>query len=327
VFKNVFEYEVNSINSPEEILKDSPDLIHIHHLKPLVSYLGVPFKNNRRKGQVPVIFTAHGLHIHKFEFMPSRIAKLKYFLRFQLEKHILPKPNLIIAVSKEDKQFMEEQYGLNNVSYLTNGIDIEAITSTEDRNIREQLNKQNHIPPGSFLFTMVARFDFQKGYDIAIRAIAQIKELLERGRRPCRFLFVGDGALLEEMKQLSQELNTTRYIRFLGARNDVYDILRASNACLLPSRWEGLPIVLLEAGLLKTPVMASRTYGNREIIGEKNGVLFDNLDSDALAHIIVDVLEEKYELSTMAQNLYDEVQNNYHLDTMLDGLKKIYSSF
>jgi glycosyltransferase involved in cell wall biosynthesis len=129
------------------------------------------------------------------------------------------------------------------------------------------------------------------------------------------------------MKHLSHNLSVSEYITFLGARTDVYDILKAGDVSLLPSRWEGLPIILLETGLLKVPVIASDTYGNREIIKENNGILFKNLDSCALAGVIQDVLDNKYDLNVYSQNLYKEIHKNYNLKKMLSGLSEIYNRF
>ncbi|MCP4216938.1 MAG: glycosyltransferase, partial [bacterium] len=138
-------------------------------------------------------------------------------------------------------------------------------------------------------------------------------------------VFVGDGEEMAEMKELSTHLSVGDRITFLGARNDVYDILRAGDVCLLSSRWEGLPIVLIEAGLLKIPVVASNTYGNREIIKENCGHLFKNLDSKALAAAISDTLDNRFDLSSFANRLHKEVVENYNLEKMLSGLRNIYN--
>jgi glycosyltransferase involved in cell wall biosynthesis len=307
--------------SPSYILAQSPDLVHFHHLKPLAAFYKIPFKTYK----VPLIFTAHGLHIHKYEFYDSFSARLKYFFRFHLEKRILPRVDRIIAVSREDKQFMEDKYKLDQVVYLSNGIDDSAVRDHSGES-KAALRKRLKLPQDAFLFITVARFNFQKGYDILIRAISTLKRFLENEAPSCRFIFVGDGPDMEAMKGLCRELSVTRYIRFLGASNQVYSILRAGDACLLPSRWEGLPIVLLETGLLKVPVVASDTYGNREIIGKGNGILFKNRDILQLAAVIAEVLRDQHDLAGYAQNMYREVRTNYSLEKMLSGLKDIYTA-
>jgi glycosyltransferase involved in cell wall biosynthesis len=317
-FKGLNHVEIHARGySPGYVLEKSPDLVHLHHLRPLVSF----FKNPLAAYRVPVLFTAHGLHIHKYEFIPSLKARLGYFLRFQLEKRVFARPRRVIAVSREDKRFLEKQYHLSNVTYLTNGIDFSACAAVETQS-KKELRQKLAFGADDFLFVTVARFDFQKGYDILLHAMAILKEPLQK--KKCRFIFVGDGKEFEAMKRLSQRLSISPYIDFLGARTDAYDILKAGDLCLLPSRWEGLPIVLLEAGLLKVPVIASDTYGNREILQGSNGILFKNLDSKELAAVILDVFDNKYDLPAFAENLSREVQTHYHLETMLSGLRKIY---
>ncbi|HLP60272.1 MAG TPA: glycosyltransferase family 4 protein [Candidatus Deferrimicrobium sp.] len=304
---------------PSFVLKKKADRVHFHHLRPLMAF----FKNPFHTYDIPIIFTAHGLHIHKYEFFDSRRARMHYFLRFLLEKRLLARVDKVIAVSREDKTFLETKYDLKNVTYLTNGIDFSAAAAvagkfTGKKAWREKLG----LPVDDFLFVTVARFHFQKGYDILIKAIALAKEKIQERRG--RFVLVGDGPEFEQIKQLSRELGVFPFIIFLGARTDVYDILKACDVFLLPSRWEGLPIVLLEAGFLNIPVAASDTYGNREIIKKDNGILFKNLNIGALAGVIREVLENKYNLSAYSENLYNEVLADYNLEKMLTGLRQIY---
>ncbi len=307
--------------TPVQVMASHPDLVHIHHLKPLVSFYKKPFKTY----PVPVIYTAHGLHIHKYEFSPGFSAQMKYFLRFHLEKNIFPKVTKIIAVSREDVRFLEDKYFLSNVRYITNGIDFNRVIAGIGES-KVKLRQRLGLPVLAFLFVTVARFDFQKGYDILIRALSQMKHTLSTVKCIPHFIFVGDGSQLEEMKQLSAKLSVSQFITFLGARTDVYDILRASDVCLLPSRWEGLPIVLIEAGLLKIPVLASATYGNREIVGDHNGILFPNGDLAALEQSIQDILASHVNLSQFAENMFNQVQAEYSLDKMLTQLRDIYHS-
>lgn len=307
---------------PGYVLSEKPDLVHIHHIRPLFYFYKKPFSHYK----IPVIFTAHGLHIHKYEFSNIISNKIKYFLRFLLEKKILKKVDKIIAVSKEDRDFLEKKYHLKNVVYLTNGIHFSNIRSTAK--CKEKiLRKELHLPEDHFLFTTVARFDYQKGYDILIKAISLLKNFLNEKGRKIQFLFVGSGTECEKMKVLSQDLAVSEYISFLGERDDVYKIVKASDVFLLPSRWEGLPIVLLETGLLKTPVLASETYGNREILKGEKGILFKNEDIEDLASKIAEILAGKYDLIRYSQNLCKEVETNYNLQKMITGLKKIYSSY
>jgi len=307
---------------PGQVMKGDPQVVHVHHTRALFAL----FKNPLVKHRVPVVFTAHGLHLHKYEFMPGPTAKIKYFLRFHLEKVLLKRVDRVIAVSREDYDFLVNRYRLANVIYLTNGIDFKRLDALKGRG--EELRPALGLPPGYRLLTTVARFDFQKGYDILVKAISLLKDWLfkQEKTRGIRFVLVGGGQERQKMETLARRLGVMDFLLFLGERADVYEILRASDLLVLPSRWEGLPIVLLEAGRLKVPVLASNTYGNREMIGTDRGILFENLDAADLAYRIRAVIDGNDNLDRLADNLYREVQNVYNLPAMLSGLEHLYGS-
>ena len=305
--------------TPGYVLKEKPDLVHIHHFRSLFSFL----KNPLAKYHTPIIFTAHGMHVHKYEFSRSIASCFKYFLRTNLEKKLLKRIDQVIAVSREDKQFMEAKYNLKNVFYLTNGLDFSNVKIPLDpKNVlRERLN----LPEDYFLFVTVARFNFQKGYDILIQSIHLLNDILKQ--KKVKFVFVGEGEEFEMMKNLCKELSISEYIIFLGERTDVFDIVKACDVFLLPSRWEGLPIVLIETGILKVPVVASDTYGNREILNGNRGIVFKNEDTAALSRVIRRIITGKVDLDGYSERLFEEIKANYNLKKMISGLRNIYLSY
>jgi glycosyltransferase involved in cell wall biosynthesis len=121
-------------------------------------------------------------------------------------------------------------------------------------------------------------------------------------------------------------LGLENHVLFMGEKSEGLDYIRAGDVFLLPSRWEGLPIVLLECGLLKVPVIASDTYGNREIIGGGNGILFDNLNSRALINVIQKAVRGEFNLKMVASGLNREVRMNYKLERMVSETESLYRS-
>lgn len=303
--------------SPELVLKTKPDLIHIHHLRPLLAF----YRDPLARYEVPVIYTAHGLHIHKYEFSPGLLNSLKYKLRFELEKYLFARADQIITVSKADQDYIRNRYKLNRVLYIPNGIDPSRLE--EVRSQREIAN-EFQLPAKRILFITVARFNFQKGYDVLIRAIALIRDFLKE--KNAGFLLVGDGETLPGIKKMSERLQITDLVRFSGTRTDVYSLMKSADVLILPSRWEGLPIVLLEAGLLKIPVIASDTYGNNELLGQDRGVMFANENVRDLAEKIKRTLNGEYKLAYHADNFFHFVNNNYSVTKMLAGLQNTYAS-
>jgi len=177
---------------PSLVLKPKPDLIHIHHLLPLLAF----FRNPLARYEAPVIYTAHGLHIHKYEFSRSVLNSLKYKLRFKLEKYLFARADRIIAVSKEDQNFIKARFKLNRVNYIPNGIDHSRLEEMQSQ--KKEIGNEFQLPAERILFITVARFNFQKGYDVLIQAIALIKDFLNE--KNARFLLVGDGDTLPEIE-------------------------------------------------------------------------------------------------------------------------------
>jgi len=305
--------------TPALVLKHKPDIVHIHHLRPLASF----FLNPLYFYKIPIIFTVHGLHIHKYEFIKRFSSRPRYILRFYLEKYLFHRVTRIISVSKEDREFLIERYNLNGqkVGYIPNGIDCTKIENIKlpKQEVRDVLN----LPKDCFIFLTVARFDFQKGYDVLVKAVALIKNYLKN--KKVKFVLVGSGEELENIKKLVQEEGIDRYFVFAGNRQDVHLFLKAADCFILPSRWEGLPIALIEAGYAKLPVIASNTYGNREVIDDKQtGVMFINECPYDLSLKIRDFMENYSEALIYGLELYRKVKKEYSLEKMVRELRNLY---
>src|SRR5829696_5368553 len=81
-----------------------------------------------------------------------------------------------------------------------------------------------------------------------------------------QFFWVGEGALKEELKHEVRERGLESAVRFLGQRKDVAALLAGADLFVLPSLFEGLPLVILEAMAAGRPVVATRACGTAEVI-------------------------------------------------------------
>lgn len=303
---------------PAKVIESQPDLIHVHHLRSLFSFFLNPFARYR----VPLVYTAHGVHVHGYEFSRGPAAALKSKMRSGLETYLLRRCERVIAVSDDDLQFMKSRYGLNHTVHIPNGIDPAPIDSVAPE--REKVGQEFGFPAGCFLFVTIARFHFQKGYDVLIRAVAHESGFFRS--RNVRFLLVGDGATLPECRRLAGELRVEDLVCFAGRRADAYRLLKSADALVLPSRWEGLPLVLLEAGLAKVPVVATKACGNRELLEGDRGLLAENENSGDLAEKLRAALEGRHPLDRYAENLYRTIRSEYSLERMLALLEETYIS-
>ena len=312
---------VSDTYSLKHILSHQPDVVHVHHLKPLLEiYLG-----GRGHMNIPLIYTAHGLHIHKYSFFTGLLNQAKKALRFSLEKKLYRAANSVITVSSGDEAYLRKRYDCNHCVCVPNGIDFSQIDKALSNKMSE-LRTELGLSPDCLIFLTVARFDFQKGYDILLHAIYFLRDKLNY--RKNAFVLVGDGETLSEMKALSQRLGVNKFVYFIGRRNDVYQLMKQANFLILPSRWEGLPITLIEAGYCQLAVITSDTWGNNEIIqNRETGLLHDNESAQSLADTILNALDTETDWNSMRENLSGRIRKNYNIHGMIHQLEHIYNSY
>lgn len=273
-----------------ELLRVRPDLIHFHHLRPLLDFCGRPFSRGNPffRGRIPVVFTAHGLHVRKYGFLRGWSVGARRTCRSWLEKALYRRADAVVAVSREDMSFLREEYGLSRTVHIPNGVDPQAF---RDPSFSRQVVRQAlGLPVRSRIFLTVARFDLQKGYDVLVRAIGSGKEFFRKNE--VLFVFVGEGRETGAIRKLAARVGGEGQIRFLGERQDVYAIMKASDLFILPSRWEGLPIALIEATMCGLPIVASKTCGNREFVQDTGaGFLFENENPADLVRVLSEILD------------------------------------
>ena len=133
----------------------------------------------------------------------------------------------------------------------------------------------------------VARFTAQKDHATLIQAAGAVL-----ARHPeVRFLFAGDGPLLDDCRAYAETSGVANAVGFLGQRDDVPDLLCAADFFVLPSRFEGLPLSILEAMAAGLPVVSTRVGGTDEVVVEgETGYLVAAGDADQLAGAIIEVV-------------------------------------
>ena len=140
--------------------------------------------------------------------------------------------------------------------------------------------------PGAFAFVCIARFDFQKGQDILLRAIVHAQDELRASGR--RTLLVGGGTTLDDMKRFAQASGIADLVEFAGEIPDAGVYMACGEKLVAPSRWEGMPYLLLEAVARGQAVIASDCPGNHDVLKDYAAAEFFPVgDVAALAKVLV----------------------------------------
>jgi glycosyltransferase involved in cell wall biosynthesis len=138
-------------------------------------------------------------------------------------------------------------------------------------------------------------------------------------------LLVGDGSRDDKLRALTQELGLEKTVRFLGVRRDVPEILGALDAFIMPSRWEGIPLTLLEAMGCGLPVISTKVGRAPEIIQDGvNGRLTPMADPQALAAAILELYREPEKRRQWGEEARRTVLEKYTLEHFLEQFAALY---
>ena len=118
-----------------------------------------------------------------------------------------------------------------------------------------------------YVIGMVGRFTIEKNHEFVMK----IAKPLCNKHQDIIFIFVGDGEEIDKIKAISKKSNLDNQIRFLGARQDVASIYQAMDVCIMPSLFEGFPMVALEAICSGMPLILSEQI-TREFTFSQNVV-------------------------------------------------------
>jgi glycosyltransferase involved in cell wall biosynthesis len=169
-----------------------------------------------------------------------------------------------VCVSRAVADFTRSRLRLaeDRVVVIPNGIDYERFASAEPADLTAF-----GLPPGRRAVTYIGRLERQKG---VAELIEHSREWLAR-RPEHDLLVVGAGPMEPLLKSLVERSGIASRVHLAGWRSDVPEILRASDLFVLPSHWEGMPNVILEAMAAGRPVVSTDVEGVRELLGDAAG--------------------------------------------------------
>lgn len=262
--------------------------------------------------RIPLVYTVHGWSFHPRRFRTAAVW-LEGFLARQCRQ--------VVCVSQDD-WFQGLDCGvLQGASsrVIPNGIDLGRFKS--DPEARARLRDAAGIAPNAPVIGFCGRLTHQKAPELFMLAAHTVLS-----RCPdARFLMLGDGPERPRLEGLAQALGLAPRFHFLGEQHDVPAWLAALDCFVLPSRWEGLPIVLLEAMAAGVPVVATAVNGSRELVRHgETGLLVPPDHLAELSAAILSILADPERAHGYAQAAEARVKRSYSLAHMADALQALY---
>lgn len=262
---------------------------------------------NRRLG-VPVVTTRH--------VMDDDLSTRKRQIIIRLERLAIKYgTQRLIYVSEASLKRHRETIGMTKppAAVIYNGLDFAKFNVTQERAaMRQSLGIDESAP----VALMVGVMRPGKGHDVALRAAELLPDV--------QFVLVGDGEpdFMAPLQRQAQELPN---VHMLGRRMDVPDLLAMSDVFILPSDSEALPTVLIEAGAMGLPAVATRVGGIPEIVQDsKTGVLIQPQNPQQLADALQRLLNAPDELQRMGDAAREFVHHRFAIQRQAQQLAQLY---
>ena len=241
-----------------------------------------------------LFYTCHDVGI---DFSPKKVAK-------------------VFAISRAVKEDIQGRYRSDNVFAVTNGIKLEDV----------KIKVYPYVPANRVMRIInVARLDHEKkGQDILIRAIALLRD---RGIDNLCVDFIGEGSSRELLEKLSEDLNVSEQIRFLGLkdREYIYQHLCDYDLMCHPSRFEGFGLTVAEGMAAKLPVLVATGDGPYEIIGQgKYGFSFENGSVESCADALEYMIKNYHEIVSKVDVARKHIEEKYSIESMIAQYSKAY---
>lgn len=280
--------DIKAFNELKKIVKDiNPDIVHLHSSKAgVIGRYAISGKN------IKLFYTPHG-----YSFLMKDQNKLKRQAYYLIEKIAAKQKCKTISCSKG-----EHETTLNlttNACYISNGVNINEL--------KAQLQELPNKTPKNFTVFTLGRICYQKNPDLFNKIALSLPDV--------HFIWIGDGDLKNKLS--APNIQVTGWLE----RKDALKIACYSDAFILTSLWEGLPISLLEAMYMKKTCFVTDVIGNKDVIRNRiNGFICKNeLEFKCEIHNYMVSPSDEY-----AKNAYNDIICEYNTDVMCYKYKCVY---
>ena len=200
-----------------------------------------------------------------------------------------------------------------------NGVDVEQFRP--DGQVPQRI-RQEADAGEQFVWLAVGRLDKPKDYPTLLRAFSRLCRVRDR----TVLWIVGEGPLREELHHLMRDLNLQHRVRFWGVRSDIPSLMNASDAFVMSSSWEGLPLALIEAQACGLPAVVTDVGGNAEIVvKEETGFIVPPQNPEALAEAMLRLMalpvEMRQQMGTLARQ---RVEQQFSLESVVTQWENLY---
>jgi len=232
---------------------------------------------------------------------------------------VLPRLDGVVGVSAGTLREIENLYRLSvPTACIPSAVDSSAVVPTMSRSaVREQTDTPLDAP----VVVWIGSLTPEKRLDRLLRAAARVRQLVPN----LHVWILGGGPLGRTLESEARAQSLEGCVRFLGVQAQVANYINAGDLVTLTSDNEGMPAVLLEAGLLGRAVVATQVGGVAEcVLHEETGILVPRSDEEALATAIQDLLRQPDRRSRLGDSAKAWVEQNFTISLIAQRYASFY---
>ena len=311
-------FSLNNLKAYRQLKKiiqsEKYDMIHVH--TPMGAVLGRLAAISAKKKGTKIIYTAHGFHF--FKGAPI----INWIVYYPIEKLLARYTDTLITINEEDFEFAKK-HKLAKLIYHIDGVGVNINKfHPVDLDSRITLRKKINLSANDFIVLYTAQFIERKNHVFLLNNIHTIIQKIPQ----IKFLFAGDGEMLDYCKSLVLDLKLQDHVVFLGARKDIPELCALSDIHLSPSKQEGLAIGNIEAMASGCALIISNIRGHKEVCKNGvNGFLFDLSDPKQMTDALEYLYKNKDTLKSISEtNVKDAAK--FSIIKAVDAMAKIYNN-
>ncbi len=301
------------------IKRERPDIMHLHSPKAAgLGALAARLFAIRSTLYAPrIIYTVHGWAFNEDRPLHQRAAIVFFSWLTMLLCH-----KTILLSQREYNQALTFPFVKNKLALIPLGIKSPVFLSANAA--RKEMGTQLHYDISKCVaIGTIAELHPNKGLTYLINAMAEISKKYPH----VMCVIVGEGQEKASLELLANEKGLKHIVRFAGYIDEASKYLKAFDVFVLPSVKEGLPYVLLEAGLASLPVIATSVGGIPEIVKDKkSGLLVQPKNPSELASALSFMVTHLKERTAFGSAIHAHVKSQFSFEKMLSATKNLYKS-
>ncbi len=275
----------------QEIASFAPDVVHASLYRAIQLC-----RLAKRRAEFTLITTPH-----------YDLSRKTYFLRL-LDRALKDADSVSCAESYATAEFLKkkQKYAEEKVRLVTNGVRTEVFHPNEQRAIQER--EKLGFSPQDVVFVCGARLSAEKNHMLLLKSFASVA-----AKNPqVKLVLAGDGPEKEKLEAFVREKKMEKAVFFMGEVSNIYPLLLASDAAILVSYIESLPMFLLEACSCGLPAIVSKAGDMPRLVHHgENGFVCNGQDPVLLSALIAEMAENKTLRKRMGRKSLERINKYY----------------